>query len=322
MNDEKLPLISIIIPVFNQAEYLYDCLSSVVSQSYKNLEIIIINDGSTDNSEQIIDKYFITDNRVKYYYQTNAGLSSARNYGINKSNGEFVSFVDSDDIIDHFCVEKLYWLLKKNNSEFSFCGYLSFVDKGNISKHKNNGTILYTSETEYWSNDDVTYTNKIVSWGKLYRKELFNNLCFDVNRFHEDEFIANKIISKCSSITYTKDKLYFYRSNQKGIVQSKHTFSRVKDQHDAIVDRIKYFRRKKYFDLMLYNTYYLQNTLFTTRNHVAFDFRVLWWKRMTSFWILKDEGIIKKEMFKQIVILFFPLLITIFYLNKTKRVNK
>ena len=117
------PLISIIIPVYNTAKYLPRCLDSVLKQTYQNLEIIVVDDGSTDNSPKIIKEYATKDNRIKVIHQKNAGLSAARNTGITKATGKYISFVDSDDEISHNMIKKLFDVLQRNNTDISVCSF-------------------------------------------------------------------------------------------------------------------------------------------------------------------------------------------------------
>lgn len=121
-------LVSIIIPIYNVEKYLAECLQSIINQTYSNIEIILVNDGSTDNSEKICLNYIKLDKRIKYYYKKNGGLSSSRNYGLTKSHGSYICFIDSDDFIDNNYVEKLLLFTIKNNCEITICSETCFDD--------------------------------------------------------------------------------------------------------------------------------------------------------------------------------------------------
>lgn len=176
----KKPKISIIVPVYNVEKYLERCLDSILSQSFNAFELILVNDGSTDNSYKICEKYSYNDKRIKLINKENGGLSSARNAGIEASQGEYIGFIDSDDYIDKFMYEILYNYAEKNKSDIVICKYKK-VD-ANFGMNEN---LNYNVEEINYSNfqalNQLYEENNIefvVMWNKLYKRSLFDNIKF------------------------------------------------------------------------------------------------------------------------------------------------
>ena len=169
MND----LISVIVPVYNVKNYLEKCLDSIINQTYKNLEIILINDGSTDESLDICYMYEKKDNRIKVYNQENHGLSYTRNRGIELARGKYIGFVDSDDVISPFMYEFLYKAINEYNSKISICDFVRFSDKPTF-----NETYESISLTKIDAIKELMIDKKIANHAvdKLYLRELFNEL--------------------------------------------------------------------------------------------------------------------------------------------------
>ena len=158
---KNIDLISIIIPVYNVEQYLSRCIDSVINQTYKNLEIILIDDGSTDDSGEICDEYALKDNRIKVMHKQNGGVSSARNEGLDISKGNYIGFIDSDDFIEKDMYEFLYDLLTKNNCDISCCNKFIFKDNKFIaSKSFPKGNVLSFNEVLNDSKHDFYIWNK------------------------------------------------------------------------------------------------------------------------------------------------------------------
>ena len=193
-----MDLITIIIPVYNEEQYLEKCLNSAVNQTYKNIEIILIDDGSTDNSFKIYQKY----PQIKVYKQKNEGLSSARNKGLELSKGKYIYFLDADDYIEKNTIEIMHKEIIKNKSDLAI---------SNIYESKlkyQNFNITNNQKYNYLYNEFNMIT--VVSWNKLYKKELFENLRYK-KMIHEDEYIITDILQEASKITYINNPLYHYR---------------------------------------------------------------------------------------------------------------
>lgn len=259
-------LISVIIPVYNVETYLYDCLESVVNQTYKNLEIILINDGSEDQSGSICNQFQSADSRIKVLHNINGGLSDARNHGIKIATGKFLIFIDSDDIVDIKYIEELHDTLKKENADMSICNYIRFNTKEDIIQdNKNSVPIVFDSRECFLKYFDVKYKSSIVvAWGKLYKKEHWHDIEFPVGKLHEDEFTTYKLIYKADKIAYIDKYLYFYRENPKSITGDKYNIKHL-DAIEAFENYIAFFRNKKDKELedsiMLYYYYFLRNNI-------------------------------------------------------------
>lgn len=226
MND----LISIIVPIYNMECYLERCIESILNQSYLNIEILLIDDGSTDNSKDICLSYEKKDKRVKYFYKDNGGLSSARNYGIKKSKGKYIGFVDSDDVIHKDMFKILYDNLISTNCDLSICEVCRFSDD-----------VLYTVSDEkiIYNKDDVLKIiledKRICNYAvnKLYKKKLLKGIEFPLGKYQEDVGTIYKYILCCDSIVYSDSMLYGYYSRENSI-SKKLTSKFIYDYFDAI----------------------------------------------------------------------------------------
>ena len=176
MNDSEL--ISLIIPVHNVEKYLYECIESVICQTYTNLEIILIDDGSKDKSGEICEEYGKKDNRIIVIHQENGGVSSARNIGLEVAKGKYISFVDSDDYIEKTFIEELYKKIKENDAQISMCGLNKIDDNNEIL-----GTYGYSKD---FIDGRELLENKYIQdgylWNKLYSAEIWKNQRFLVRK--------------------------------------------------------------------------------------------------------------------------------------------
>lgn len=235
----KNPLISVIVPCYNVEKYVAECLKSIVEQSYENLEIIVVNDGATDNTEQEILP-FLEDKRIKYIVQKNQGLSGARNTGLDNMNGEYVCFVDSDDFIHPDFVKTLYQNLIENDVDIAICDFCLFENPSQIVLEEKQ------SKSQLYGRDEIIQEMEenwkvIVAWNKLYKKDLFNDLRFELGRIHEDEFLAHHILWKSQRVVWVDKQLYFYRQTQGSIMNSNYTDKKMKDAIDAYEDRVSFY---------------------------------------------------------------------------------
>lgn len=218
---EAEALVSVIIPVYNVEEYVAECLESVMKQSYHNLEIILVNDGSTDSSDAICRKYLKKDSRIRVVEQEHGGLSRARNTGIKTAKGLYYAFIDSDDWIDSCMIEKLLTQLLQYNADVSCCNFEKFESASKRKKHKVsiNGQVVYNQQEakEHFLLED---SFMCYSWNKLYKAELFENIHYPEDKFYEDIITTYKIISKCKKIVFCKECYYHYRIRNKSITNS------------------------------------------------------------------------------------------------------
>lgn len=240
-------LVSIIIPIYNVELYARRCINAVINQTYTHLEVILVNDGSQDNSGSICDEYASIDSRVLVIHKKNGGLSSARNIGIEHSNGTYLSFIDADDFVDKFFIEKLLSLILENNADISICHYFegNYNDFPN-SKIKNKKNLVSSSEFLALWHSSFTKI-ETMAWNKLYKKELFNKIKirYPEGRLHEDVFVTHLVIAQANLIAITSEKLYVYFKRPDSIMQ---TFceEKVNDYIFAQKERISYFKDNNY----------------------------------------------------------------------------
>lgn len=220
------PLISVIVPVYNVEKYLRRCLDSIINQTYRNIEIILIDDGSTDGSEKICNEYVKKDKRAKVFIQDNMGVSSARNVGLKKAKGKYIAFVDSDDCIDVDYLRKLYSLIKNESGDVSIVGQ-KIIYEMDGNKCRARAERDATESVETFSGAEATelmlYQKKINSslWGKLFRKELFDDVNFPNGMVHEDLLALYYIFKKAKRIILSDKILYFYYSRQGSLLNGK-----------------------------------------------------------------------------------------------------
>lgn len=234
--------ISVIVPIYNVAKYLPQCLDSIVNQTYTNLEIILVNDGSTDSCPQICMDYLAMDNRIVVINKTNGGLSDARNEGVKIATGDFISFVDSDDLLSlDFCQIVLQTLIQ-NKADLAECGFRKFETDLAIEKTTpitNESVEIY--ETEVALKLLMTEYFKQVVWNKIYRKEVVADLEFPVNKINEDEYWTYKVFGNSATIVKMPHKLYNYRQQEDSIMGKKYSLKRL-DGLQALEERIVYMR--------------------------------------------------------------------------------
>lgn len=213
-------LISVIIPVYNVEAYLNRCMESVVKQTYRSLEIILVDDGATDLSGQMCDKWAVKDDRIKVIHKHNGGLSSARNIGLDIILGKYVMFVDSDDILSENLVSALYEELKENETDLSICDPLHIFDDTTPKFEKLGETRVLDPVTAI---QEMWYQRSFLAsaWGKLYKSELFDDVRFTVGRFYEDVDIMHEIFWKCKRIAYSNARLYGYVHRGESITTQK-----------------------------------------------------------------------------------------------------
>lgn len=219
--------ISIIVPVYNTENYLVECVESILNQSYENIELILINDGSADSSGKICDDYSKIDCRVKVMHKTNGGQSSARNCGLDLATGSYIGFVDSDDWIKIDMYEKLMTKAIETNSEVVACNISLMTRKGKFRNYSNSDKDYrfdkVSAMKEIFRNEHITFS----PCNKLYKKELFNNLRFDKDIILEDKDISYKLIDKCDRVYYINEPLYCYRYNTESTLRGEFTLRRL-----------------------------------------------------------------------------------------------
>ena len=239
-------LISVIIPIYKVENYLNRCVNSVVKQTYKNLEIILVDDGSPDNCPKLCDDWAKKDNRIRVIHKENGGLSDARNAGIDIATGRYICFVDSDDFIHSGYVEILFKNIEKEKADLAICSFEKVYGNAKVEESLDNKVTKVEGDDIFKALLTGNNVDFVVAWSKLYKKELFNNLRFDVGRLHEDEFIVHKILLKCKKVVYTSAKLYYYQQRQDSIMGAEEFTSRNLDAFYAIEQRYNYFKDTKW----------------------------------------------------------------------------
>ncbi len=219
-------LISVVVPVYNVKQYLDDCMHSIVNQTYKNIEIILVDDGSTDGSGELCEEWKAKDSRIRVIHQENGGLSAARNTGIEAASGEYIAFIDSDDLFETDAIMNLYNCASSLSADLVVGQGLRVDEEGNqitegkyADKYVPTGEEYVISKEEFWKHfSDNLYF--IVAWSKLYKKELFNNVKFPVGQINEDFAIAKPLIENVNTIAYMGKRMYKYRIRQGSIMRS------------------------------------------------------------------------------------------------------
>ena len=242
------PKISIVVPVYKVEKYIERCLKSILNQTFKEFELILVDDGSPDNCGKICDKYAEKDSRIKVIHKHNEGLSSVRNAGIEASIAKYIAFVDSDDYIDKNMYEILYNNIIKYDSDISICNFKYIYNNDAKIKENNNKEyedLLVLNNIEglgsLYENNSLQF---VVAWNKLYKKDLFSNLRYKHGKIHEDEFIIHKLLYRSNRIVYTSLELYYYLQRQGSIIQSKFSLKNL-DIVYAFKERMEFFRSKK-----------------------------------------------------------------------------
>ena len=215
MDNNGMPLVSVILPIYNVEKYLNRCLDSVVKQTYRNLEIILVDDGSTDNSGAISERYAETDERITVYHKKNGGLSSARNYGIDRCNGEYITFIDSDDYVENDYVSYLFELLNNQTYKLSICSiYNDFEESGRIVDNGDHTKrILSAKEAiEMMCYHDLVDT---CAYAKMYHRNLFSDVRYPEGKLFEDIGTTYLLLDQNEAISCGFESKYHYviRSN-------------------------------------------------------------------------------------------------------------
>ena len=243
-------LVSIVIPVYNIADYVSYCINSVLNQSYKNIEIILVDDGSSDGSGVVCDKFWEEYGNIKVIHKKNGGLSSARNAGIDIATGEYIMFIDGDDYISKNAVEYLMYIEELTNADIVQFGYIE-------TEQVNENISVKTSREYELISDRRNFFDKLYEIGgeaassctKLYKKGVFDDLRFREGILHEDEYIVPSLFEKAQSIAYIPEKLYFYIMRNESIIKSRFTPKKL----DIFIyqdDRIKILKKLQYYDIL------------------------------------------------------------------------
>lgn len=255
--------VSIIVPIYNIEKYIEKCIKSLIVQSYSNLEILLVNDGSTDGSMLTCNCYQEKDNRIKIINKKNGGLSSARNAGLKVARGKYYVFIDGDDYVHPEFIERLLRGVNESGADIAACGI-------HIVNEKNDETSVLATGAKYALsnpfNDEILqsievekryYKNRkygfwyVVSWNKIYKAEIFDELKYDEGMIYEDEFLFHKLIRKSRNIKFIPDKLYYYVQRENGITSAKKSGERFHFLTEIYDSRMECYKRENNIELQV-----------------------------------------------------------------------
>lgn len=293
-------LISVIVPVYNVEKYLKRCVDSILNQTYKNLEIILVDDGSPDKCGEICDEYAEKDGRVKVIHKENGGLSDARNVGIDIAKGKFISFIDSDDYVEKEYVKVLYSAIIKDKTDMAIGAHKVIYEGGSVlEKATQEESVLQPEEVL----NRILYDNGIdlSAWAKLYRRELFKDICFPKNRLFEDAATTYKLVDRSKKISIISKSIYNYVIRKNSITGE--SFSEKK--MDLIIStqemcnyiKVKYPRLEKACDRRLMYAYLstlsqlaISKTKFPNEKNILMNYI-----KKNKKNILKDKNVPKRD---------------------------
>ena len=242
-----MPEISVIVPVYRVEPYLRRCVDSILSQTFTDFELILVDDGSPDNCGTICDEYALKDSRVRVIHKQNGGLSDARNAGIDIAKGEFLSFIDSDDLVAPEYLNKLYCSIKSSAAEISICNMLPFKDGSNPQieeQNSNDSKRIISGRDACLSIYRMDGTVPIMAWGKLYKSSLFRGIRYPVGLIHEDDATTPKLLYQANRVAQIGDKLYLYRSRADSIMSQPFSAKRF-DCLSAVDSCIMFFKHNQ-----------------------------------------------------------------------------
>lgn len=250
-------LVSVLIPVYNSDKYLERCFNSISNQTYRHLEIIIVDDGSTDNSSSVCDEFCKKDSRAVVYHNENHGISFTRNFALDHAKGEYIFWIDSDDYVSHNAVEVLLNYSKEFDSDYVICQYKrGEEDNYRFIKEKSQISSLTSIEALNLIYEDEYRSFLLVTcWGKLIKKDVYNGVRFPEGYIFEDVATSHYVLSNCKKIIMTNDYLYYYYKRNDSILGKKVTLAKL-DYLYFFEDRISFF--KKINNIVLMNKARLQ----------------------------------------------------------------
>ena len=250
-------IISVIIPVYNTKKYVSLCIDSVIKQSYDNLEIVLVDDGSTDGSGELCDELAKKDERIKVFHQSNMGQSVARNKALEIAKGDYICFVDSDDFINKDLLTILYKMINVNNADLSVCECLQFLEDDYEFIEKNfvcdditklDGYEILEGHDKYKMLTDMK-TKYSGPWAKLYKKELFRGIQFLEGHLHEDQRILADITLRVNKVVICDEQMYYYMTRSGSSTISKLTKSRMFDHIESVEYACELLKNAKIYDI-------------------------------------------------------------------------
>lgn len=247
MSEKKDKLISIIVPVYNIRGYIEKCIQSIIGQTYTNLEILLVDDGSTDDSGKICERFALQDDRITVLHKSNGGLSDARNYAIDRANGDLLAFVDGDDWVHPQMYELMAGIMKRENADIVTC-WFEQEDTDFARRRYTTDDLDVRQFTGAEALSDIE-TPLVVAWNKLYKREIFDDIRYPKGKLHEDEFIIHRIFYKCRKVVVISQALYFY-TIRNGSIVAQMTPKRIQDSLEAFTDRVAFADEKGWLEVM------------------------------------------------------------------------
>lgn len=239
-------MISVIVPVYNVEKYIERCVESVLAQTHKEFELILVDDGSTDLSGEICEKLKTKDNRIRVFHQENKGLSAARNKGLIEAAGEYITYIDSDDYVDAFYLEVLHQNAVQYHADISVCGYQRVWENNKTQKRENGSekVSLYSGRDAAAEIVEKSRSSMITAWGKLYHHSLRELLLYPEGKVHEDEFVTYKVLYTAKKVVETGQLLYYYFQRGNSITNDTYSKSRL-DKIVALKEAIAFFEEQE-----------------------------------------------------------------------------
>ena len=255
-----MDLVSIIIPVYGVEQYLDRCVRSVVNQSYTHLEIILVDDGSTDQCPAICDAWANRDSRIQVIHKPNGGLSSARNAGLDVATGEFIAFVDSDDYVEPDYIAAMVRAAEDKHADLAMCSVFHEDAQGNSVEqtapvHRKEYAPITDTLTTCSGMDcmrqrgEENGADNVVAWNKLYRHQLWEDLRYPVGKLHEDEFVTYRIFGRVNTAVLLPERLYHYIERTGSIMHTKYTL-RSLDIIEALIGKVRFLLDRGAADLV------------------------------------------------------------------------
>lgn len=249
---EKTPKISIIIPVYQCREYLSQCIDSVLKQSFDDWELILVDDGSTDGSEQLCDDYASSSDKIRVVHQKNGGISAGRNTGLDIARGEFIAMIDADDILlDCDYLSLMYYSAIDEQAEISMCKHNNFYDENNLPDPSGSRKVAMTIRGEDAFFNGIFPRNYYidVSHGKLFRRSLFKDARYPIGRNMEDSSIMHRLVFPCKKIVLVDATMYGHRVHSASVFHSNSSRSLAQDLIYGLQERIQFFESMGRHDL-------------------------------------------------------------------------
>lgn len=253
------PLITVIVPVYNTGAYIKKCIDSITSQTYDNIEIILVDDGSTDSSPEICDTLAASDSRIKVFHKENGGVSEARNFALDRMSGEYVSFIDGDDFVADDYIECLFNALSENNADISTCGHYRIEIDGTLKQifkfDENPDKVIINSGKDAITQMFYGQTLSASSCCKLYKRSIFNNLRYPGYIMGEDTFVAYYALKAAKNVVHTNRALYYYVQHSASVTNNKANYIKFYDYvklYDHIISSESKNDKSEYM-LSIYN---------------------------------------------------------------------